>query len=212
MLASPSVFVLSRTAPAILSQTVNQGETLVYDASQGVFVNANALGTGPNGSGLINLANTGSGIPLSTIDRNLISLKSLAAGTNVTLTNDGNTITINATSSSPAGVTVYYDVLDHTSGTTNLISLPGDSIILSTEITVIEAFNGTSPSLTIGIAEDMSLLMDMNELDLTEMNNTFKNDVSFVMPDNANHEVQSYLTVSGATSGQFSIFIEYALM
>ena len=58
----------------------------------------------------------------------------------------------------------------------------------------------------------MSLLMDMNELDLTEMNNTFKNDVSFVMPDNANHEVQSYLTVSGATSGQFSIFIEYALM
>jgi len=200
------LFITGRTIPAILTETVLQGETVIFDASQGVFVNAPGLGSGQNGGGLINLENTGSGVPLATVSGSTLSLKSIAPGTNVTFTNDGSTIVIN----SSAGVSVFYDVLDYTSGTTNLISIPAGSIILSTEIAVMVAFNSAA-TLTLGTASDPTMLMNETALDLTEANSTFKNDISFVVTGVGNQDISSFFTANGATQGQFSIFIEYAL-
>ena len=207
--ASRSVFVVGRTAPVILSETVNQGDTLVFQASSGVFVNQPALGVGTNG--LINIANTGSGMPLSSVSGNLISLKSLLAGANITLTTDGNTVTINSTGGSgpTSGVAVFYDILDYTSGTTTLISLPAGSIILSTEIAVLTAFNGM-PTLTIGTDTTPDLLVENSDIDLSSVM-SYKDDVSFVMPGIGNQDIKSFFTANGATEGRFSIFIEYAL-
>ena len=207
--ASRSVFVVGRTAPVILSETVNQGDTLVFQSSSGVFVNQPALGVGTNG--LINIANTGSGMPLSSVSGNLISLKSLLAGANITLTTDGNTVTINSTGGSgpTSGVAVFYDILDYTSGTTTLISLPAGTIILSTEIAVLTAFDGAA-TLTIGTDTTPDLLVENSDIDLSSVM-SYKDDVSFVLPGVGNQDIKSFFTANGATHGQFSIFIEYAL-
>jgi len=209
--ASRGTFVVGRTIPAILTQQVLQGQTVTYDASQGVFVNSPGLGIGPNGGGLINLANTGSGVPLATVSNNLISLKSLLAGANITLTTDGNTVTINSTGGSgpTSGVAVFYDILDYTSGTTTLISLPAGTIILSTEIAVLTAFDGAA-TLTIGTDTTPDLLVENSDIDLSSVM-SYKDDVSFVLPGVGNQDIKSFFTANGATHGQFSIFIEYAL-
>lgn len=204
--ASTSVFVLGRTAPAILTQTVQEGETLVYDASQGVFVNSKALAS--DGSGLINIQNTGTGDQLATVVGNTLQEKTLAAGTNITLVDDGNTITINGTSATTTGfVSLVYRTLTYSSGITDLISLPAGSIILSTEIAVLSPFDG-SPTLTIGTATTPDLLVMNSEIDLT-VAESYKDDVSFVLPGVGNQEIQSFFTANGATTGQFSIFLEY---
>jgi hypothetical protein len=207
--ASRSVFVVGRTAPAILTQTPNQGDVLIWNASEGVFVNVPAVGT--NGAA-ININNTGVGYELASAGTpaGTLDIKSLAAGSNITLTDDGQTITINSTSgpSPSTQVGVLYKMLDFTSGTTDLITIPAGGIILSTEIAVVEAFNG-SPTLNLGIAGTENLLMDNSNIDLTEMGDTFKNDISFVLPGVGNQDIQSFFVANGATQGQFSIFIEY---
>jgi hypothetical protein len=209
--ASRSVFVVGRTAPVILTQSPNQGDLLIYNKKEGVFVNVPALGNGTPGSGAININNTGTGYELASAGANsTLNVKSLAAGSNITLTDDGQTITINSTGGSPVTpqVGVLYKMLDFTSGTTDLITLPAGAIILSTEIAVTEAFDGT-PTLSLGVAGTENLLMDNSDIDLTMMGNTFKNDISFVMPGVGNQDIESFFTANGATMGQFSIFIEY---
>lgn len=208
ILAQRGVFTLGRTIPAILTQQVLQGQTVAFDAYEGVFVNVPALGTGSNGNGLINLQNTGSGVPLSTVAGNLLSIKSLVAGANITLVDNGQTVTINSSAIPTSGyVSVYNTILDYTSGTTDLLTLPEGSIILSTEIAVMTAFNGT-PTLTLGTAVDPNLLVEDSDIDLTSVM-SYKDDVSFVMPGTGDQIIQSFFTANGATQGQFSVFVEY---
>jgi hypothetical protein len=200
-----SVFVLGRTPPAILSQKVNEGDSLYWDSVQGVFVNKKALAT--DGSGMINLSNTGTGDPLASVSGNTLKEKSLAAGTNITLFDDGQTITISSSAATSGYVSVVYRTLDFTSGTTDLVTLPSSAIILSTEIAVLSAFDGT-PTLTIGTPATHDLLIENDDIDLTA-STSFKEDASFILPNTGVQDLKSYLVANGATHGQFSVFIEY---
>lgn len=210
--ASRSVFVVGRTAPAILTQTPVKGDLLVYDEVLGAFKNVPAVGSG--GSGAINIDNTGTGYQLASAgsgpDGATLNVKTLAAGSNITLTDDGQTITINSTGGSGStNVGVLYKMLDFNSGTTDLISLPAGAIIISTEIAVGEAFDG-APTLYIGTDTTQDLLVDNSEVDLTAPDTvTYKDDVSFIVPGVGNQDIKCFLTPNGATQGQISIFIEY---
>ena len=204
------VFTTGRTIPAILTQKVRQGETVIFDAREGVFVNAPALGFGPNSKGLINVTNLGIGDPLSSVSGNSLKLKSLAAGTNVTLSDDGNTITINSTGGSgptTGFVSVLYKMLDYTSGVTDLITLPQGAIILCTEVAVMTAFNSAA-TFTIGTVAVPDLLVENAEVDLT-MVMSFKDDVSFVLPGSGSQDIKAFLSPNGSSQGQISVFIEY---
>jgi hypothetical protein len=210
--ASRSVFVVGRTAPAILTQTPVKGDLLVYDDVLGAFKNVPAVGTGGNGA--INIDNTGTGYELASAgsgpDGATLNVKTLAAGSNITLTDDGQTITINSTGGSGGtNVGVLYKMLDFNSGTTDLITLPAGAIIISTEIAIGEAFDG-APTLYIGTDTTQDLLVDNSEVDLTASDTiTYKDDVSFIVPGVGNQDIKCFLTPNGATQGQISIFIEY---
>ena len=76
---------------------LSDSQILVYDASENAFVNA--TNTGASGStGLTSVLNTGTGEGLGQATGSALELKSLIAGTNLTITDNGTALVIDATS------------------------------------------------------------------------------------------------------------------
>ena len=77
---------------------LSDSQILVYDASENAFVNA--TNTGASGStGLTSVLNTGTGEVLGQATGSALELKSLIAGTNLTITDNGTALVLDATSS-----------------------------------------------------------------------------------------------------------------
>ena len=89
--ASKTAFSVEPTVPVLLGQQVNNNDILVYDATSGFFTNASF------GSTLL-IDNTGIGVDLASIASNTISVKTLQGGSNITLDDNGSTVTINNSS------------------------------------------------------------------------------------------------------------------
>ena len=71
-------------------------QILVYDASENAFVNA--TNSGASGSvGLSSVSNTGTGTGIGQQTGSALELKSLIAGTNLTITDNGQALVIDAT-------------------------------------------------------------------------------------------------------------------
>ena len=76
---------------------LSDSQILVYDASENAFVNA--TNTGASGStGLTSVLNTGTGEGLGQATGSALELKSLIAGTNLTITDNGTALVLDATS------------------------------------------------------------------------------------------------------------------
>ena len=101
---------------------------------------------------------------------------------------------------------VAYKSLDYTSGTTNIISLPANSIILSTEVEVTTAFNGT-PTLDIGYAGNIGALLPNAAIDLTSVGNDAEFNAMYL---STAETIESTFVANGATTGAFTVFIVYS--
>ena len=76
---------------------LSDSQILVYDASENAFVNA--TNTGASGStGLTSVLNTGTGEGLGQVTGSALELKSLTSCTNLTITDNGTALVIDATS------------------------------------------------------------------------------------------------------------------
>ena len=120
--ARKTVFAVDRSVPVIFTEPVNSGDTLVFDPDMGVFTNEAF-------SSAITLTNTGTGTPLASFDINQLKIKSLAGGSNITLSDDGHTITINNSSTAIVADMDALNALTPSSdnGRTALVLDAGDS-------------------------------------------------------------------------------------
>ena len=75
---------------------LQEDQVLVYDTSQGAFVNANGTGAGSDGSGIDSVSHIGVGNQLGSVTGSSIVLQTITAGTNVTITDSGNGLVISA--------------------------------------------------------------------------------------------------------------------
>ena len=70
-------------------------QVLVYDSSEGAFINA-AGGTATGTGGLDSVTNTGTGNELGSVTGSSVVLKTISAGQNVTITDNGSSLVIAA--------------------------------------------------------------------------------------------------------------------
>ncbi len=75
---------------------LQEDQVLVYDTTQGAFVNANGTGSGSSGSGIDSVSHIGVGNQLGSVTGSSIVLQTITAGTNVTITDSGNGLVISA--------------------------------------------------------------------------------------------------------------------
>ena len=75
---------------------LQEDQVLVYDTTQGAFVNANGTGAGSDGSGIDSVSHIGVGNQLGSVTGSSIVLQTITAGTNVTITDSGNGLVISA--------------------------------------------------------------------------------------------------------------------
>ena len=74
---------------------LSDSQILVYDASENAFVNATNTGAGGS-TGLTSVLNTGTGEGIGQATGSALELKSLVAGTNLTITDNGSALVIDA--------------------------------------------------------------------------------------------------------------------
>ena len=75
---------------------LQEDQILVYDVSENAFVNAAGNGSGGASTALDNVVNTGTGLQLAEITGSAIEMKSIIAGDNVTITDNGAALVFNA--------------------------------------------------------------------------------------------------------------------
>ena len=75
---------------------LQEDQVLVYDVSENAFVNAAGNGSGGASTTLDNVINTGTGLQLADIAGSAIEMKSIIAGSNVTITDNGAALVFNA--------------------------------------------------------------------------------------------------------------------
>ena len=75
---------------------LQEDQVLVYDVSENAFVNAAGNGSGGASTTLDNVVNTGTGLQLAEITGSAIEMKSIIAGNNVTITDNGAALVFNA--------------------------------------------------------------------------------------------------------------------
>jgi hypothetical protein len=75
---------------------LQEDQILVYDVSENAFVNAAGNGSGGASTTLDNVVNTGTGLQLAEITGSAIEMKSIIAGDNVTITDNGAALVFNA--------------------------------------------------------------------------------------------------------------------
>lgn len=75
---------------------LQEDQVLVYDVSENAFVNAAGNGSGGASTTLDNVVNTGTGLQLAEITGSAIEMKSIIAGDNVTITDNGAALVFNA--------------------------------------------------------------------------------------------------------------------
>ena len=132
---------------------LSDSQILVYDASENAFVNA--TNTGASGStGLTSVLNTGTGEVLGQATGSALELKSLIAGTNLTITDNGTALVLDATSSTAS---ITGTNLGTGSGVYKQNNNAGDqlefkSIAVGNGLTLTDAYDTLSIECTISTA------------------------------------------------------------
>ena len=250
--ATKTVFAVQRTIPAILTQPVSNNDILIFNAESGVFSNESIAEA-------IDISNTGTGSPLASIAGNTISVKSLAGGSNISLVDDGLTVTINndstaivanmtalsalgptsdvgrsalvidtgagqpglfvwngswisAGGSGAGGMSLTHVNFSHSSSSPlSITTLPASAVILTTQVAIGTAFNGSPAStVTVGTPAENNMLMTTDEIDTTQVK-SFIDDTYFILPSGGNQQINAYFSFNGATQGAGTIFILYSL-
>ena len=79
-----------------LTGNLQQDQVLVYDVSENAFVNATGNGSGGAASSLDAVSNTGTGLQLADIVGTTLEVKSIIGGSNVTISDNGSALVIDA--------------------------------------------------------------------------------------------------------------------
>ena len=79
-----------------LTGNLQQDQVLVYDVSENAFVNATGNGSGGAASSLDAVSNTGTGLQLADIAGTTLEVKSIIGGSNVTISDNGAALVIDA--------------------------------------------------------------------------------------------------------------------
>ena len=78
--------------------TLEQDQILIFDTSENAFVNAYGSGTGPGTTPVTEVTNTGVGVGIgSGVTGNSLDLKSLVAGNNISIVDNGDALVISNT-------------------------------------------------------------------------------------------------------------------
>jgi len=130
---------------------LSESQILVYDASENAFVNATNTGAS-GGAGLTSVLNTGTGVGLGQATGTALELKSLIAGTNLTITDNGTGLVLDVAGASQSGL------IDGTNLGTGLGIIKGNN----TAGTTLE-----TKSITVGTGLSISEANDTLTIDLT---------------------------------------------
>ena len=130
---------------------LSDSQILVYDASENAFVNATNTGA-TGGAGLTTVLNTGTGVGLGQATGTALELKSIIAGTNLTITDNGTALVLDVAGSSQSGLT------DGTNLGTGLGLIKGNNQAGTTLET---------KSITVGTGLSISEANDTLTIDLT---------------------------------------------
>ena len=130
---------------------LSDSQILVYDASENAFVNATNTGA-TGGAGLTTVLNTGTGVGLGQATGTALELKSIIAGTNLTITDNGTALVLDVAGASQSGLT------DGTNLGTGLGLIKGNN----TAGTTLE-----TKSITVGTGLSISEANDTLTIDLT---------------------------------------------
>lgn len=79
-----------------LTGNLQQDQVLVYDVSENAFVNTIGSGTGGAGTGVDSVTNTGTGLQLADLAGSSLTMKSILAGENISITDNGSSIVLSA--------------------------------------------------------------------------------------------------------------------
>ena len=79
-----------------LTGNLQQDQVLVYDVSENAFVNTIGSGTGGAGTGVDSVTNTGAGLQLADLAGSSLTMKSILAGENISITDNGSSIVLSA--------------------------------------------------------------------------------------------------------------------
>jgi hypothetical protein len=134
---------------------LSDSQILVYDASENAFVNATNTGAS-GGAGLTSVSNTGTGVGVGQATGTALELKSLIAGTNLTITDNGQSLVFDvAGSSSQSGLTGGTNLgsgLGVIKGVdSNGTSLEAKSIAVGSGLSIAEANDTLTITLTASI-------------------------------------------------------------
>ena len=145
---------------------LSDSQILVYDASENAFVNATNTGAGGS-TGLTSVLNTGTGEGIGQATGSALELKSLVAGTNLTITDNGTALVIDASvpSTSFSGTN-----LGTGTGIYKQNSIAGDelefkSISVGAGLTLTEANDTVNIECTITTAGFLQATNNLSDID-----------------------------------------------
>ena len=145
---------------------LSDSQILVYDASENAFVNATNTGAGGS-TGLTSVLNTGTGEGIGQATGSALELKSLVAGTNLTITDNGTALVIDASvpSTSFSGTN-----LGTGTGIYKQNSIAGDelefkSISVGAGLTLTEANDTLNIECTITTAGFLQATNNLSDID-----------------------------------------------
>ena len=133
---------------------LQEDQVLVYDTTQGAFVNANGTGAGSDGSGIDSVSHIGVGNQLGSVTGSSIVLQTITAGTNVTITDSGNGLVISA------------DLSETLQSGTNIGN--GSAILSGIDTLGTFTFKSVSAGTGLTIADDGETITLSSNIDTTQ--------------------------------------------
>ena len=149
---------------------LSDSQILVYDASENAFVNATNTGAS-GGAGLTTVSNIGTGVGLGQATGTALELKSLVAGTNLTITDNGQALVFDVAASA-AGLSSGTN-LGTGLGIIKGNSISGDvleakSISVGSGLAIAEANDTLTITLTASLSGSLEIANNLS--DLTDKN------------------------------------------
>ena len=102
------------------------------------------------------------------------------------------------------------NTFDYTTGTGSVIlgNISSGSKVTSVTVTVNTAFDGTSPTLTVGDSGDSDRLMTADDNDLEDAF-AYETNPNHVYTNTVDTQVSAFLTVNSATQGNVTVTVSY---
>jgi len=156
---------------------LQEDQVLVYDVSENAFVNAAGNGSGGASTTLDNVVNTGTGLQLAEITGSAIEMKSIIAGDNVTITDNGAALVFNASFEesiqSGTNIGVGNGIYANVNGTTNQlqfksIRVMGDLQLADDGQTITITYVGSGGSGNVDLSDYYTKTETLSEAESDE--------------------------------------------